>query len=238
MIHQCFYKEGQDLFQEEPYEGFGLEPEVNSALYDNCPELETSFNRLQLTEYASFLWNWRNNKNLKRLGSSSHRQLDKFKFKFHSVAQVENLLKDHDIIAWGEYQLCNKIGMPITLKTQAKVCHPGLNEFMDLVFSKFDMKVPEAWSSKTSGFFANYWVMTRSKFDDFMSFSWPMVEWALKNVKDTDYYKTQISYGTVGPEKCVGYFMERLFIVWYLSRGYEPFNPSKPEPLLHNTFEI
>ena len=238
MIYQCYFKKGQTLFEEEPYKPFGVEPEVNDFLFSNCSELESSFNRLQLTEYASYLWLWRNNKNLKWIGSTSHRQLDKFKFKFKSISEVERLIDANGIVAWGEYQPRNKLGMPMTLRTQTKVCHPGLNEFMDLVFSKFDLKVPEQWATKTSGFFANYWAMSWPKFDEFMKFSWPMIDWALKNVKNTDYYKTQTSYGSVGNEKCVGYFTERIFILWYLSKGYEPFNPSEPQPLLHNTFEI
>ena len=238
MINQCYFEKGQPLFEEEPYIGFGLEPEVNHDLFQSCPELESSFNRLQLTEYASYLWHWRNTKSLKWIGSTSYRQLEKFNYKFKSIDQVESLINEHDIVAWGEYDLQNKLGMPISLSTQSKVCHHGLNEFMGMVFSKFNTEVPNEWFIKTSGFFANYWVMSWGKFDDFMHFSWPMVEWALSNIKDTDYYKTQVTYGTVSPEKCVGYFMERLFILWYLSRGQKPFNPSKSQPLLHNTFQL
>ena len=238
MIFQCYFKEDQTLFEEEPYKPFGVEPDVNDFLFSNCPELESSFNRLQLTEYSSYLWHWRNKSDLKWIGSTSHRQLDKFKHKFKSISEIESLLGKHEIIAWGQYDLQNKLGMPMSLKTQAKVCHPGLNEFMEMMFSKFNLEFPKQWSEKTSGFFANYWAMSKSLFDDFMEFSWPMVEWSLSNIKDTDYYKTQNTYGTVGPEKCVGYFMERLFIVWYLNRGLEPFNPSKSQPLFHNTLEI
>ena len=238
MINQCYFKQGQPLFKEDAYVGFGLEPEVNDKLFENCPELESSFNRLQLTEYSSYLWHWRNDTKLDWIGSTSYRQLVKFKHKFKSIEEVENLLKDHDIIAWGEYSLYNKVGTPMSLKTQAKICHPGLNEFMVMVFSKFNLDFPSEWGVECKGFFANYWVMKKNLFDDFMKFSWPMVEWSLKNIKDSDYYKTQYSYGSVSPEKCVGYFMERLFILWYICRGLTPFNPSQPSPLYQNTLEI
>ena len=79
MIFQCYFKEDQTLFEEEPYKPFGVEPEVNDFLFSNCPELESSFNRLQLTEYSSYLWHWRNKSDLKWIGSTSYRQLDKFK---------------------------------------------------------------------------------------------------------------------------------------------------------------
>jgi hypothetical protein len=61
-----------------------------------------------------------------------------------------------------------------------------------------------------------------------------MVKWSLENVKDSDYYKKQTEYGTVSNEKATGYFMERLFILWYLLRGIIPYNPSGGQsPLFH-----
>lgn len=238
MIYQCFYRKDHPLFSEEPYVGFGLEPDVNERLFENCPELENPTNRLQLVEYGSHLWLWRNKVKDPWIGSNSYRQLDKFNHKFQSIEEIEALLEKHDILAWGEYNIKNKVGMPMSLKSQAEVCHPGLNEFTEMVFLKFKVPFPPEWSTKSSGFFANYWVMKNPLFQDFMQFSWPMVEWAMLNIKNTEYYKTQNSYGTVTPEKCVGYFLERLFIFWYLVRGHTPFNPSKPEPLFHNTFSI
>ena len=38
MIYQCYFRKDQPLFGEEPYESFGLEPEVNESLFSNCPE--------------------------------------------------------------------------------------------------------------------------------------------------------------------------------------------------------
>ena len=71
-------------------------------------------------------------------------------------------------------------------------------------------------------------------FSDFMEFSWPMVEWSLENITDSAFYKNQPEYGTVSNDKAIGYFMERLFILWYLSRNLSPYNPSKPQALYHN----
>ena len=61
-------------------------------------------------------------------------------------------------------------------------------------------------------------------FHEFMEFSWPMVEWAIENVEDYDFYKKQPAYKTVSRSKAVGYFMERLFILWYLMKGIQPYN--------------
>ena len=236
MIYQCYFKKDQEptLFKEEPYTGFGVEPEVNQDLFLNCPELEEAFVRLQLTEYAAFLWHWRNDDGEDWFGTTSHRQLEKFDFKFQSKDQVDCLVKDHGVVAWGEYTLLNRLGTPISLKKQTEVCHPGLNEYMVDVLALHGHALPEAWDKTYRGFFANYWVMRKNLFKDFMEFSWPMVKWSLDNVKESDYYKKQINYGTVSNAKATGYFMERLFLIWYLNNGINPYNPFVPHPLSHN----
>lgn len=235
MIYQCYFKKDQEstLFAEEPYEGFGLEPEVNETLFSSCPELEDSFVRLQLTEYACFLWHWRNNSEADWIGTTSHRQLDKFPHKFSSKKQLDNLVKDHGVVAWGQYNLFSVDQSPISLHRQTEACHPGLNEYMEQVLSKFGHELPEKWKTDTTGFFANYWVMRKDLFDDFMDFSWPMVKWSLENVKNSDYYRKQHVYGTVSNAKATGYFMERLFLVWYMKNGIKPFNPDTPQDLFH-----
>jgi len=236
MIYQCYFKKGQEklVFNRNCYKGFGLEPEVNLTLFLNCPELKSNFNRLQLTEYAAFLWHYRNTNNLDWIGFTSYRQLDKFPFVFESKDQIEKYLEDHQILAWGEYALKDRYEYPISLEDQARACHPGLNEFIFEIFNKFGYEVPKDWIQKTNGFFANYWVMSFKKFVDYMEYSLPLVLWSLENIKQTDYYKTQNEYGTVSNSKCVGYFMERLFILWYLTNNYNPHNPGSVSVLHHN----
>lgn len=262
MIYQCYpKKEHRDmLFKEEPYEGFGLEFEVNKRLGKNCPELEIAKNRMQLTEYACFLWYWRNPEHDTDswFGTTSYRQLDKFSHKFESKKEIEDLLEDNPIVGWGEYQILagtkkpsdkilSSIGVSredfpkdgtlvkiATLKEQADICHKGLNEYIEFMLPKFGHKIPEGWYKKTSGFFANYWVMKKELFHDFMEFSWPMVAWSLENISVTHYYHIQQTYGTVSNDKATGYFMERLFMLWYLIKGLTPFNPSEPHELINS----
>lgn len=233
MIYQCYFNEQskEKLFTEEPYVGFGLEPEVNPTITDNCPELESSFNRLQLTEYASYLWLWRNNVEDPWIGSTSYRQLDKSPYKFRSIKQVEDLVDKHKFIGWGEYTMLNKYGAPISLRRQADVCHPGLNKYMEELVGA----LPSGWSDKCSGIFSNYWVLSKDLFVDFMEYSWPLVSKSLGNITESDFYKTQQKYGTVSKDKCVGYVMERLFILWYLERGLVYHNPFANHPIFNNT---
>lgn len=232
MIYQCYFNDSskQRLFQEEPYVGFGLEPEVNSEITLNCPELEDPFNRLQLTEYGSFLWLWRNNVDDSWVGSTSFRQLEKSLFKFKSKSQVDDLLRTHQVVGWGEFTMLDRARNPISLRKQADVCHPGLNDYM----TKLLGKLPDAWDDKCSGFFANYWVMPLNLFKDYMEYSWPIIEYSLKNIKESEYYSLQTSYGTVNKDKCIGYVMERLFILWYLQRDIQPYNPGSNYPIFHN----
>ena len=267
MIYQCYPKKEHKsmLFSQEPYKGFGLEFPVNKRIGKNCPELNSISNRMQLTEYACFLWNWRNPEydTDSWIGSTSYRQLDKFQHIFESKKEVEDLLADHPIIAWGEYRLIAgssnpspeflssfnssavarmppgaTIGRISTLQEQAEICHNGLNEYIEFMLPKFGHTVPEGWYKENSGFFANYWVMNKDLFNDFMEFSWPMVEWSLENIKITHYYHIQKTYGTVSNAKATGYFMERLFMLWYLIRGHKPFNPSRPEDLFNNVDKL
>jgi len=233
MIYQCYFDENSKtkLFSEEPYVGFGLEPDTNPDLFKNCPELESSFNRLQLTEYASYLWLWRNKVNDPWIGSTSYRQLDKNPYKFRSIEQVDSLIVKNPFIGWGEYTMLNRYGAPISLRRQAEVCHPGLNEYMDELVGG----LPEAWSNKSSGIFSNYWIMSNDLFQDFMDYSWPLVCNSLSNITNSNFYKQQIAYGTVSKDKCVGYVMERLFILWYLERDLTFLNPFANFPIFNNT---
>ena len=231
MIYQCYFKEDQrkQLFKSKPYKRFGLEPEVNPNLFLNCPELESKETRLQLVEYGALLWHWRNFSESSWIGFTSYRQLVKSTFVFSSVSHVDDLIKTHPVVGWGQYFMMDQKGNPISLKTQAEVCHPGINEFIEEILGS----LPDEWSDMNSGFFANYWVMTKELFFDFMEYSWPLVKSALEKIENSNFYRTQNQYGTVSKDKCVGYVLERLFIFWYISRNILPFNSTKVHPLFH-----
>ena len=242
MIYQCYAREEdkKSLFNEGPYVGFGLEPEVNKKLFEDYPELEDPQTRLGLTEYACFLWHWRNQENPDDwFGTTSFKQLEKgFVAKFESSAEVKHFIQKHQIVGWGNYKLLGVLdadkgkagGFPISLSAQAEACHPGINEFISTVFEQFDHVVPEAWASSDSGFFANYWAMSNKLFNEYMEFSWPMVKWSLENVQEFNFFKEQPVFSTITNAKATGYFMERLFILWYLRKKISPHNPHQ-EPL-------
>ena len=237
MIYQLYYKEEhkEDLFNNSAYTGFGLEPELNDKLLDNCPELEDPKTRLQLVEYAAFLWHWRNDDGEPWIGTTSHRQLKKnIPFVFESYDQVDSMIRDHGIVGWGNYKFMGQSGKPITLAQQSEICHPGLNEHLVQGMKQFGHNVPLDWVQSSDGFFANYWVMRKDLFNDFMEFSWPIVKWSYESVEDSSLYKNQNKYGTVTPDKATGYLQERLFVIWYLKNNIRPFNASgQMYPLVH-----
>lgn len=229
MIYQCYYKKSQEnyLFPFPMYKGFGLEPEVNLRLFLNCPELESYATRLALVEYAAMLWHYRNSKDLRWIGFTSFRQLDKVGYVFTDTTELE-YINSSKVIAWLEYEFVTLKGHPLTLAKQAEECHPGINKALEDCFASFGESVPSQWYTNTSGFFANYWVMEWEMFIKYMTYLIPKVEWALENIPNTEWYNSQPEYATVSKGKCVGYFLERLFILWYLSEGVKPRNPGVP----------
>jgi hypothetical protein len=237
MIYQCFFKDGQQekLFKQEPYIGFGLEPSVNPNITKNCPELDDPSVRLQLTEYACFLWHWRNPDFDKDswIGTTSYRQLDKSHFIFSNKKIIEEYTNNNQILGWGFYFLMDMKQHPISIAKQSEVCHPGINEFLELAMKKFGYEMPDKYYSEPIGLFANYWAMNKKMFNQYMEFSWPMVKWALDNRHNYDYFKKEMLGDRVTKDKAVGYFMERLFIVWYLLNNHEVVTVGNLQPLVH-----
>ena len=122
---------------------------------------------------------------------------------------------------------------PISIAKQAEVCHPGINSFIETAMVAFGHTIPKEYYEQPLALFANYWVMNKKLFNEYMEFSWPMVQWALANRDSFDYFKKEMPGHTVTKDKAVGYFMERLFIVWYLKNNYETIAAGPILPLLH-----
>jgi hypothetical protein len=237
MIYQCYFKpeQKQKLFSESVYAGFGLEPEVNDQLFKNCPELQDKHTRLQLTEYACFLWHWRNPEADKDnwFGTTSYRQLDKTPFKFENSLILDEYTKNNYIVVWGVYKLMNSNGLPISLAKQSDICHPGINNFIEIVLKRHGEKIPKYYYELSKGAYANYWAMNKKMFNEYMEYSWPLVSWALNNQESFDYFKKDMPGITVTKEKAVGYFMERLFLIWYLKHNHKLVSSGPIIPLYH-----
>ena len=236
MIYQCYFKPEQQssLFEGEVYTGFGLEPSCNPKLFENCPELEDPDTRLALTEYACFLWHWRNPKDNPDswFGTTSYRQDDKTKVRLKDKQFVTSILSQHDILAWGFYQFLSRSGSPITIDRHTRICHEGMIYILSELLKPFDELIPKDFFLKTRAAMANYWTMKSKDFYAYMDWSWPKVEYALDNIHKFSDLTSKWQYGTVSPKKAVGYFMERLFVIWYLKEG-KSLATNEPMPLYH-----
>lgn len=218
MIHQCYFapEHAAQLFDAEPYQPFGLEPAVNVDLTKNCPELSDTDTRVALSEYGAMLHHWRN-PGLDSdgwIGFTSYRQLAKTATGFRSKRDVESLLVHGDYVTWYMWWLGDtKVERLRGTAAQAEANHPGIHQFTRDVFSHFELDIPASYSEPSFAPFANYWVMSRERFTQFMTWSWPIVRHAL--TLKHPYLSTPSPLGVRdNKRRAIGYFMERVFVLW------------------------
>jgi hypothetical protein len=218
MIHQCYFQaiQSERLFRHAPYAAFGLEPAVNPTLLERCPELADASVRLELVEYAAMLHHWRNpDKDTDSwIGFTSYRQLDKIPVIFTSANEITTQLEKTDLVSWYVADLTRaRFGWLRGAAAQAESASPRLHSFTIDVLKAFDLVPPKAYYDGTDIIFANYWAMSRVRFNQFMEWSWPKIEFALAMQHP---YKQHVHDLNARDHKgkCVGYLMERLFIVW------------------------
>jgi hypothetical protein len=218
VIHQCFFEPSQlqHVFQTEPYRPFGLEPAVNATLTSNCPELENADTRMALAEYGAMLHLWRN-PDLDSdpwIGFTSYRQLTKTTAAFALKKDVEALLQRGEYLSWYMWSLAGVDESGLTgLAGHSEVNHPGIHRFILDIFAQFDIPLPRGFYDAPLVPFANYWVMSRERFDQFMQWSWPLLSYALS--MSHPYLSSPSPLGKRdNKERAIGYFMERLFVLW------------------------
>jgi hypothetical protein len=223
VIYQCYFRRDQEtkLFAHEPYRGFGLEPDVNERLLSKCPELAEATTRTALCEYSAFLYWWRSlaDDTDDWIGFTSYRQLDKSNVVFESKADVENQLRDVDMLAWHGCAVGSVRSRRLRgTAAQSELGH-GLHKFTLDMLRPFGIKLPKAYQTAAIAPYASYWILRKAQFARFMEFSWPIVQVALaarhpyKEVPSRGYWDDQ--------RKRVGYFAERLFIIWSLREALE-----------------
>jgi len=152
------------------------------------------------------------------IGFTSYRQLDKTPIIFKNKPVFENMLYGCGGFAgWGFYMSRTNCA------NLSELCHPHILSFIYHVFSHFGIRLPERFYSEKQILFANYWAMRKDYFVDFMSWSWPIMQFAMTQ-NQHPYAQAESSIKSVNRKRWIGYFMERLFIIWYMSRGLNPAN--------------
>lgn len=218
MIYQCYFapEHRQRLFSQGPYVGFGLEPEVNPTLLRNCPELADAKVRMALAEYGAMLHLWRNppDDGHSWIGFTSYRQLEKTPVGFQHAADVESLLNGNDILSWYVWDLGAVTYRGLTgLAAHSDALHPGLHGFILEMLGENGVAVPEGYYTQRFVPYANYWALHKPLFSKFMAWSWPIVQSALG--RKHPYLDLPSPRGERDNKaRAVGYFMERLFILW------------------------
>jgi len=96
---------------------------------------------------------------------------------------------------------------------QAEKYHPLLHSFTVDTLKAFDIALPQAYQSDNWIPFGNYWIMRIPQFNAFMEWSWPILRYAL-DVEHAYKQHAQSWNPDDNKRKAVGYFMERLFIIW------------------------
>jgi len=227
MIYQCYHRPEHraKLFQRPPYRGYGLEPTVNPGMAKNCPELRDAPTRQFLCEYGAMLNLWRNRPLdwHRWIGFTSFRQLDKTPVQFQTSREVADLVRDHRIIGWGFHDVRPFTTNGLTgAAAQLELAHPGGFAYLTTALKENGLELPSRFSSDPWVLYANYWAMKKTLFRDFMEFSWPTVRWCLETQSQFDYVKTD--------RRSIGFIAERMFIVWYMTRGEHPHRLG-PHPL-------
>jgi hypothetical protein len=218
VIYQCYFRaeHAPRLFSGEPYVGFGLEPDLNPHLLENCPELADPATRLALSEYAAFLNLWRRLSidDDDWIGFTSYRQLDKSDLVFESKRQVERLLKRYDVLAWHVWLVGHLAFKGLTgPAAQAEHAHPDIHWFIRDLFAHVETPIPDGYFTADAVPYANYWVMSKARFRSFMEWSWPLVQHAL--ALNHPYKRPGRPHADSG--RAVGYVAERLFVIWVVS---------------------
>ena len=232
MIYQCYFapEQKRNLFNSAVYCGFGLEPEVNPRITGNYPELEDPAVRLALSEYAAFLYLWRNPPcdGDNWIGFTSYRQSAKTPFVFRSKQQVRRALWLHDAAGWGFRKVSRLRAEPwCGAAAQSEKAHPGIMKFLEILAGEFDFELPQRFFTDRYILYANYWVMRKTLFTRYMEWSWPKIRWCLEHRNDYDYLRNPLSEqadsfecpGFSGKRRNIGCVMERLFIVWYMDQN-------------------
>ncbi len=171
---------------------------------------------MALAEYGAMLHLWRN-PSLDTddwIGFTSYRQIAKSAIGFQSKHDIQAHLTRGDYVSWYVWWLGDFKHRELTgAAAQAEANHPGLHLFIRDMLGAFSIDIPPSYSSAAFVPFANYWAMSRKLFNRYMEWSWPIVQHAL--IAAHRYLSDETGLGLRDNKaRAVGYFMERLFILW------------------------
>jgi len=159
-------------------------------------------------EYSGMIYLWKNKLDDDNwIGFTSYRQKTKSPFVLDNSNYTEtiNLLKKYDILCF-----LNLI-FDISLYEHTNKKHARMNSWMEYLFKKyFDEELPKAYKQINCGCYANYWIINKENFHEFMQWSYPKVLKIVELSNSINYFAINNHYSHSG------YLIERLFIIWYM----------------------
>lgn len=176
-------------------------------------------------EYSGMLYLWKNKlDNDNWIGFTSYRQLEKSRFILNNQNCILlNKLNEFDILCW--YCLYRN------LAHQAEKYHSDIIYNLQLLLDHFNEQIPEIFFTKTLGCYANYWIMSKQNFVEFMNWSYPKVKKILELGKTIKYFEINNHHSNSG------FIIERLFVIWHLKFGKTIFPANSFDKRYLNTNE-
>jgi hypothetical protein len=167
----------------------------------------TCFPQLKM-EYSAMIHLWKNQlDNDEWIGFTSYRQKNKSSFILseNNYINTISLLNDYDILCF------LFLNFSISLSEQAEHHHKQINKNLEILFNRYYKEtIPNSFFVENCGCFANYWIMSKQNFNEFMNWSYPKVKTIIDLSKTNRYFKINKHQSNSG------YIIERLFIIWYM----------------------
>lgn len=196
------------IYQLYPNHKFPCEPfsKYYSTLCLDC--LNDEYLPQLKMEYSGMMYLWNNNiDNDDWIGFTSYRQKDKsiFILEENNINDIIPLLNNYDILCF------LYLKFKTTVSEQAEKYHPKITENTEYLFNEvYKEDIPNNYYTDNCGCFANYWMMSKKNFNEFMSWSYPKVLEIIRLSKEQTYF-------SIGTHKSnPGFIIERLFVIWHM----------------------
>jgi hypothetical protein len=161
-------------------------------------------------EYSAMVYLYHNNiDNDQWIGFTSHKQFIKNKSNFilHESNYSDTLekLNNYDILCWHYLQF------NVSISQQAEKWHKNINHNITFLFNEvYKESIPKNFYIDNCGCFANYWIMNKTNFYEFM-------DWSYNKVLKIIELSHKIKDLRLGKHRCNSTFIiERLFLIWYM----------------------
>ncbi|QDT96528.1 DegT/DnrJ/EryC1/StrS family aminotransferase [Gimesia aquarii] len=210
MIYQsCFQQSKQSgLFETLNYSNLELGPEADSALENFCPELLAPEFRIQLAQYATFLYWWRTSPEDHHdwIGFASKNDLEYLEHHLPDETEIKMLLVRNEILSGSKY--CSDLG----IAAQTEKSHHGVTSFILSMLSDLKKKLPGEYFELDIGFTTDSVIMKKTLFLQFMEWLNPFIQYCSRKMNSHEFLIRN-------PEQGIRIVLDRLFNIWYLENN-------------------